>query len=86
MSTATDMRDRYLAAEQAILLGQTYKFGERTLTLANLPEIRAGRVEWEQRVSQEQAAAAGIARSPVGVIGADFGSGYGRRNDGWWPA
>lgn len=86
MSIATDMRDKYLAAEQAILLGQTYKFGERALTLANLPEIRAGRVEWEQRVSQEQATAAGVPRSPVGVIGADFGSRGDHRHDGWWPA
>lgn len=66
MSTATDMRDAYIAAEVAVLKGQTYRFGERQLTLANLPEIRAGRVEWEVRVATEQRIAA---RQRGGVIG-----------------
>lgn len=58
MSIATDMRDRYLAAETAILLGQSVKFGERMLTMANLPEIRAGRLEWERRAAAEARAGA----------------------------
>ena len=53
MSTATEMRDAYLAAELAVLAGQSYRLGERQLTLANLPEIQAGRAEWERRVAAE---------------------------------
>lgn len=59
MSIATDMRDLYIAAEQAVLKGQSYTINGRTLTRANLPEIRKGRQEWEQRVAAEQAAARG---------------------------
>lgn len=53
MSLATDMRDKYLAAESAILLGQATEFNGRKLTMANLPEIRAGRLEWERRAARE---------------------------------
>ncbi len=59
----------YLAAETAVLKGQSYRFGERQLTRADLVEIRAGRQEWERKVAAEQAAAAG--RSP-GIAIADF--------------
>lgn len=86
MSTATDMLAAYQKAELALLKGQTYRFGERQITMANLPEILAGRREWERRVSQEQAAAAGVPQSPVGVIGADFSGGLSPPRDGWWPA
>lgn len=86
MSNATDMLAAYQNAELALLKGQTYRFGDRQLTMANLPEIQAGRREWERRVSQEQQVAAGLPHTPVGVIGADFGSGHDRRRDGWWPA
>lgn len=63
MSTATDMRDAYLAAEQAILSGQSYEFSGRKLTLADLNEIRTGRLEWERRV-QAEANSANKAASP----------------------
>lgn len=62
MSNATDMRDAYLAAEKALLLGQTYKFGERTLTMANLPEIQKGRAEWERRANAESSQLNGAPR------------------------
>lgn len=75
MSTATDMRDAYLAAEVAVLKGQTFRFGERQLTRADLPEIIAGRKEWERRAIDE-AARAGGAGMP-GVALADL-SGCGR--------
>jgi hypothetical protein len=71
MSTSTDMRDAYKTAELALLKGQTYKFGDRQLTLANLPEVQAGRREWERRASQEAATAAGFATGP-GVRLANF--------------
>jgi hypothetical protein len=59
MSQATDMRDAYVAAELAVLKGQSFRFGERQLTRADLVEIRAGRKEWERRVLDEAAAVAG---------------------------
>ncbi len=57
MTTATDMRDRYIAAEQAVLEGKTVKFGERLLGMEDLSEIRKGRQEWERKVSAEAAGA-----------------------------
>ncbi len=72
MSTATHMRDRYLAAETAVLSGQRFRMGERELTRADLAEIRAGRREWEQRVVAE-AAAASVGRGDPRVALADFG-------------
>ncbi len=72
MSTATEMRDMYVAAEAAVLKGQSYRFGERMLTLADLEQIRAGRREWEGRVAMEAAAAS--ASGPLGVSFASFRS------------
>jgi hypothetical protein len=59
MSQATDMLAAYLAAETALLQGQTVRFGDRLLTRANLAEIQAGRREWERRVATEQRVTAG---------------------------
>lgn len=59
MSIATDMRDAYLAAEKAILLGQAYTLGDRTLTRANLREVIAGRQEWERKALAEARGASG---------------------------
>jgi hypothetical protein len=53
MTTATDMLTKYLEAEAAILSGQMVRWGERTLQRADLPEVRAGRREWESRVNAE---------------------------------
>lgn len=86
MSNATDTLAAYQKAELALLQGQKHRFGDRELTMVNLPEVQAGRREWERRVSQEQAAAAGVSQSPVGIIGADFSGGRALRRDGWWPA
>jgi hypothetical protein len=47
------MRDLYIAAEQAVLLGQRVRFGDRELSRADLVEIRNGRREWEARVAAE---------------------------------
>jgi len=54
MTTASDMLDKYLAAEQAILDGKSVSFKGRTLSYENLQEIRDGRKEWEARVAAEQ--------------------------------
>jgi len=59
MSQSTEMRDAYVAAELAVLQGQSFRFGERVLTRADLVEIRDGRREWEARVAAEATAAAG---------------------------
>ena len=42
----------YYAAEEKVLTGQSYSLGGRTLTRANLSEIRAGVTLWEGRVSR----------------------------------
>lgn len=55
MSTATEMLALYIAAEAAVLKGQSYRYGERMLTRADLVEIRKGRAEWEARVAAENA-------------------------------
>lgn len=71
MFDAADMLAAYTKAELTLLQGQTYKFGERQLTMANLPEIQNGRREWEHRVAQANASAAGFATGP-GVRLANF--------------
>lgn len=60
MSAATDMLAKYLAAEQAILSGKETRWGDRTLRLEDLGEIRKGRQEWEAKVSSEQAGKARV--------------------------
>lgn len=42
----------YLAAESAVLSGQAYSIGGRSVTRANLAEIRAGIDSWNARVVQ----------------------------------
>ncbi len=71
MSTATDMLDAYIAAEKAVLKGLSYRTPDgRQLTRANLPEIIAGRQDWERRVANERAVASGRGE---GYAVADFG-------------
>lgn len=65
MSTATDMRDKYLAAEEAILGGQSFAWGDRTLTRADLAQVQEGRREWERKAAAE-------ARGGRGYALADF--------------
>ena len=52
MKTAQEMLVAYIAAELAVLQGQTYRFGERQLTRADLAEIRVGRKEWQAKVDR----------------------------------
>lgn len=67
MSTATDMLAKYLAAEAAILGGQSYRWGDRQLTRADLSMVQAGRREWERKVATESRG------GNVGVALANFG-------------
>lgn len=53
----------YLAAETAVLAGQAYTIGGRSLTRANLADIRAGIDSWNNRVQQLSASAQGMRRS-----------------------
>jgi len=62
MTTATDMLEKYLAAEQAILEGKEVKLGERTLKMEDLDAVIAGRKEWQQAVSRE---AVSVTRAPT---------------------
>jgi len=57
--TAAEMLAKYLAAEAAVLQGQTIQFGGRQVTRADLETIRAGRREWEARVAAERRRASG---------------------------
>ena len=60
MSTATDMRDLYIAAEKSVLDGQTVTLpGGASVTMSNLTEIKAGRKEWQRKVDEETRAATG---------------------------
>ncbi|WP_341304721.1 primosomal replication protein PriB/PriC domain protein [Pseudomonas sp. TMP25] len=59
MTTSQQMLERYLEAELAVLDGRSITFGGRNLTMADLNQIRTGRMEWERRVAAETAAAAG---------------------------
>lgn len=59
MTTATDMLAKYLAAETAILEGKEVHLGDRRLRMEDLNMVIAGRREWERRVAQEGARAAG---------------------------
>lgn len=58
MTTATDMLAKYMAAESAVLEGKDVSFGDRRLSMVDLPQIIAGRKEWEQRAAAETAKAA----------------------------
>lgn len=59
MITASEMYDKYLTAEAAILTGQTVRFGERWLTYADLGMVQAGRKEWEQKAAAETRVSSG---------------------------
>lgn len=50
---------KYIAAETAILSGQSVRFNERMLTRANLIEVQNGRKEWQRIVDAETRIAAG---------------------------
>lgn len=81
MTIATDMLAKYMTAEAAVLEGRDVSFGDRRLSMADLPEIIKGRQEWERRVAGEQAKAN---RAPsiggLTVSVASFNSAYSSRD------
>lgn len=62
MTTATTMLAAYLAAETALLEAKEARLGDRMLKFEDLGEIRAGRKEWQMKVDNEAAKAAGQPR------------------------
>jgi len=52
ISQAQEMLAKYIEAEKAVLLNQSYTIGTRTYTRANLSAIRAGRAEWQKVYDQ----------------------------------
>lgn len=46
-----DMIDLYTKAEKAVLSGQSYSISGRSLTRADIAQIRKGRHEWEQKLA-----------------------------------
>ena len=52
LQQAQTQLERYLAAEAAVLLGQSYEINGRKLTRANLKDIQAGIDTWNSKVTQ----------------------------------
>lgn len=69
MPTSQEMYELYLAAEQAVLRGQTVRLGERWLSLPDLQWIIEGRKYWERQAARERYGAMGY------VITATWSSG-----------
>lgn len=55
----------YLAAETKVLSGQSYDFNGRSLTRANLSEIRSGITTWDRRVKELSAKVNGTGRARI---------------------
>ena len=72
MSIASDLLALYVAAEKKILLGQSVGLADRTLTLANLAEVRREREKLERRVNAETAAASGSTLGSARYCTPDF--------------
>lgn len=73
MTDPDTMLAKYITAEAAILEGKEVRFGDRTLRMEDLAEVRKGRQEWEARVI---AKANNAARRPtfagLGIAHANF--------------
>lgn len=63
LTTATAQLNAYIAAETAVLGGQSYKIGERELRRADLGTIREGIVYWDGWVKRLTARTSGPGRS-----------------------
>lgn len=51
LSQAQDALDAWIAADLAVAKGQSYTMNGRSLTMANVKEIREQILYWERRVS-----------------------------------
>jgi hypothetical protein len=52
LTTAEARLTEYMNAEERILANQSYSIGERTLTRANLKEVRDGIAYWDRQVQR----------------------------------
>lgn len=80
LAEAQAMLAKYLAAESAVLEGKEVRFSQagggadRMWRSEDLPQIRAGRLEWERKVSALQAGSAGAPTfGGIGFSHASFG-------------
>lgn len=63
LTQAESRLNLYLAAEEKVLLGQSYKIGERELRRADLSEIRKAIEYWDQKVKEMANSASGRGRA-----------------------
>lgn len=47
-----EMLAAYIAAEKAVLKGKSYTINGRSLSRVDLPDIREGRQEWQQKLDE----------------------------------
>lgn len=69
LTQAQTQLDAYLAAETAVLTGQSYEIAGRKLSRADLASIQAGITTWSERVSAMSRLAQGRSRSRTVVVG-----------------
>lgn len=62
LETAKKHLEMWLEAEEAVATGQSYTIGTRSLTRANLAEVRQQIEYWNSKVTQLQAIAQGCSR------------------------
>jgi hypothetical protein len=63
LAIATERLQQYLDAEAKVLTGQQYSIGDRSLTRANIAQIREGIKYWDAEVKRLSAANSGRGRS-----------------------
>ena len=68
LAQAQAQLDAYLAAETAVLQGQSYQIAGRSLTRADLDSIQAGITLWNDRVSQLAVKSAGRGRTRTVLV------------------
>lgn len=69
LQQAQTQLDSYLAAETAVLTGQSYEINGRKLARADLADIQAGITIWNRRVGELSSRAAGRGRCRTLVPG-----------------
>ena len=68
LEVASQMYTMYIEAEKAVLSGQSYSIGDRSVTRANLVEIQKGRNYWRSELLKEtNAATSGTTAGKIGV-------------------
>jgi hypothetical protein len=70
LEKANEMLDAWLNAEMAITTGQSYSIGSRSLTRANLGEVRKSVDYWEKKVALLSGKAS--KRRVIGVVPRDL--------------